>query len=176
MNRTTTTTIHRGISKERIFFICYFIITSFVIYNLWMKSQNLLGINTSSSNQQLPFYQQLIHTPLRNDPKTSPTEPRSSPSSNLVIGLPVIPFHSENRKIVLPDNVKRVWFDVGSHKNALNTRPSLDTQSDLVVIAFEPLYDQWGHLTIKNRHPRLFTIPAAVSTVQGNEQVHSKIS
>lgn len=46
-------------------------------------------------------------------------------------------------------------------------RPALDDQSDLAVIAIEPLYDNWGHLTIKNHHDRLITIPAAVSPNEG---------
>eukprot|EP01121_Diplochlamys_sp_Union-15-3_P014475 TRINITY_DN4610_c0_g1_i2.p1 TRINITY_DN4610_c0_g1~~TRINITY_DN4610_c0_g1_i2.p1 ORF type:complete len:308 (+),score=45.63 TRINITY_DN4610_c0_g1_i2:139-924(+) len=85
---------------------------------------------------------------------------------NYYISLPVMTLDT-NGKFIFPPAVKRIWFDVGAHKESMMCRPSLETQDDLGIIAFEPMYDKWGHLFIQNRHERLFSIPAAVGTEEG---------
>eukprot|EP01117_Protostelium_nocturnum_P006488 TRINITY_DN2339_c0_g1_i1.p1 TRINITY_DN2339_c0_g1~~TRINITY_DN2339_c0_g1_i1.p1 ORF type:complete len:313 (+),score=93.08 TRINITY_DN2339_c0_g1_i1:282-1220(+) len=83
------------------------------------------------------------------------------------VTIPLFKTDPSGRKIRFPVGVKRVWIDVGAHKESMMCRPALDDQKDLAVIAVEPLYDNWGYLTIKNHHDRLITIPAAVSPVEG---------
>ena len=64
--------------------------------------------------------------------------------------------------------MKRIWFDVGAHERAMYTRSALDTQEDLAIIAFEPMYDKWGTLIAENGHERMIALPAAVSTTYVN--------
>jgi len=86
------------------------------------------------------------------------------------VSIPLFPTDSSGKQIKFPAGVTRVWLDVGAHRQAMMTRPSLLEQPDLAVIAFEPLYDNWGELNIKNHHERLFSIPAAVSTAEGYQE------
>ncbi|PRP88530.1 ubiquitin C-terminal hydrolase L3 [Planoprotostelium fungivorum] len=83
------------------------------------------------------------------------------------VSIPVIPTDLAGKTIKLPSKVSRLWLDVGAHRESMMCRPALLEQDDLAVIAFEPLYDNWGHLNIKNHHERLFSFPAAVSPIEG---------
>ena len=71
--------------------------------------------------------------------------------------------------VVLPNGVKRVWIDVGAHEGEL-TLPSLREINDMAVIAFEPIIEKCSSLNTK--HPRIFTIPAAVSEDEGYSSFH----
>lgn len=86
----------------------------------------------------------------------------------LPIGLPV----GKDGKMVLPKTAKRVWFDVGAHREAMYTLPFAKKQKDLLVFAFEPLYKMWAELTIDNAHPRVVTLPVAVSSDPGVGTFH----
>eukprot|EP01130_Rhizamoeba_saxonica_P005833 TRINITY_DN230_c2_g1_i2.p1 TRINITY_DN230_c2_g1~~TRINITY_DN230_c2_g1_i2.p1 ORF type:complete len:255 (+),score=54.39 TRINITY_DN230_c2_g1_i2:543-1307(+) len=83
------------------------------------------------------------------------------------VSIPVIPINPITNKFQFPKGVKRVWMDVGAHREAMHSLPYLDDAEDLVVIAFEPLYDMWGELKVKRHHPRLFPFPGAVSEKEG---------
>jgi len=87
------------------------------------------------------------------------------------VSIPLFPTTDmSGTTIKFPTGVTRVWLDVGAHREAMMTRPSLLEQQDLVVIAFEPLYDNWGELNIKKHHERLYSIPAAVSSKEGYQE------
>ncbi|MBX7136863.1 MAG: FkbM family methyltransferase [Oligoflexia bacterium] len=73
-------------------------------------------------------------------------------------------FDWTNNRIKLPQEVKRVWLDVGANE-AETTTPALQSEQDLAIIAFEPLPDKWEKLV--NKHPRLIALPFAVSSIAG---------
>jgi len=119
---------------------------------------------------QSPFESVLSHAMFQSPSSASPSNAITSTSSSpdyLVIGVPTLPLNSTTRKLSFPSGVKRLWFDVGSHKEAMYTLPSLRDQEDLAVIAFEPMYDMWGQLALQRHHDRLFAVPAAVSLDNG---------
>jgi FkbM family methyltransferase len=86
---------------------------------------------------------------------------------NLVIGIPVLPLNTTSHQIMFPPGVKRVWFDIGAHKEAMYSLPSILEQEDLAVIALEPMFDMWGQLSLQRRHKRLYAIPAAIHVYEG---------
>jgi len=67
-----------------------------------------------------------------------------------------------------PDEVKRVWIDVGASRLE-TTRTDLFTQNDLAVIAVEPLPDCWNTWP---KMDRLIAIPFAMHEVEGPQIFH----
>jgi len=92
---------------------------------------------------------------------------RPGESTYAGISVPLFPTDNSGSYIKFPEGVTRLWIDVGAHRESMMCRPALETQKDLAVLAIEPLYDNWGELTIKNHHARLFTVPAAISPNEG---------
>jgi hypothetical protein len=54
-----------------------------------------------------------------------------------VLGLPIFPM--EDGAIKFPSTVKRIWFDVGAHKEAMYTHLPMVKNEDIGLIAFEPM-------------------------------------
>jgi FkbM family methyltransferase len=66
-------------------------------------------------------------------------------------------------RFVVPRTVKRAWIDVGAHMMEW-TRPELETRSDIMVVAIEPLSECWKTWADT---PRLIALPVAISIERG---------
>jgi len=117
---------------------------------------------------QLDYFklQRTISTQKDLFPLSTLTQKDSSVSFNRAILIPVLPVNSSNH-IIFPSAVSRVWIDVGAHKAAMYTLPSVEKFPDLGVIAFEPMFDMWGQLFMTKHHERLYPVPAAITPEDG---------
>jgi hypothetical protein len=53
-------------------------------------------------------------------------------TAHVLVGIPSLPISSATKKIIFPEEVKRVWLDVGAHKEAMMTRPALLVRRHIV--------------------------------------------
>ncbi|KNC48619.1 uncharacterized protein AMSG_00396 [Thecamonas trahens ATCC 50062] len=96
-----------------------------------------------------------------------------SVTGSAAVAVPVgVPIDPRTMQFRLPKTTKRVWFDVGAHRDAMYTLPFAKEQEDLLVFAFEPLYRMWAELAITHAHPRVVALPAAVAPDGGVATFH----
>jgi FkbM family methyltransferase len=130
--------------------------TDGVIRAVFVASRTPLVLPTLSG--QLPVSQQRLNSVLELGAAATPAV-ANLPALGLQDFLSLNP---QTGQILLPAGVKRVWLDVGAHE-CQHSLPALEQNSDLAVIAFEPLPHKWQAL--RGRHERLIALPYAVSGV-----------
>jgi len=150
--------------RTQFLFTLYVLISLFLIWSQrieldsYQHKINSLNATVLKNTRRLPF----SSLPSSHVPSKS----NSSHNFNMAINIPVFPLN-DFKFISFPAEVKRVWFDVGAHKEAMYTYPHLKNQTDLGIIAFEPMFDMWGQLFMSKRHDRLYPIPAAIGPKDG---------
>jgi hypothetical protein len=111
----------------KIYFIIYFIISNIILWFQYNSKQQLFENYSKLKNEIEKKYilEPLVRLSYIN---------RTSLQKNdfLGIGIPSIPFQLNNNKIYFPKEIKRVWIDIGAHKEAMNTRPSLEVYKLLI--------------------------------------------
>jgi len=146
----------------------YTFVTLLILWNQRQTNETLqtelilMKQTIKESNSLFPFASLPGSSPVH----SSQFKVNTSLPFNRMIGIPILPVNETNH-IVFPPQVKRVWFDVGAHKEAMYTYKFLKIQPDLAVIAFEPMFDMWGQLFMLKHHERMYPIPAAVSLNDG---------
>ena len=78
----------------------------------------------------------------------------------------------DDGRFVLPPRVRRVWIDVGAHELE-TTRDALERESDLALVAVEPLERRWTQWPDR---ARLIALPVALSTERGWLDFHVNAS
>ena len=109
-----------------------------------------------------------------------------APDGSFVLGMKLWKADPVTHMLSLPESIKRVWVDVGTHAQAGVTRPFLNTERDLFIIGFEPNHFQWGEIATSpdpskthdwgKGHPNFWAIHAAASEEDGYATFHRSSS
>lgn len=89
------------------------------LFILWNQQQAYRELKEKYDrvNEKLSAHQSLFPFGKHNNSRATKSF-SGSPLNNLFIHVPILPL-DENNKLILPPEVKRIWIDIGAHKEAM---------------------------------------------------------